>query len=204
MPPPAPDAAPVDATLAAAAIEATALRTTLHVLFDWTLQERDARFSGRGVTRFAPPWRARLDLFGPRDETVLSAALVDMELRLPPAAGEAPLPPAALMWGLLGMFRPPEGARLVASRRTGDETELVYERGEERWTFHIERTALRSAEWVGPREGRRTVTLEGDGGHGLPRQAVYRDWREYRELRVQLQEANEVDGFPSDIWVVGG
>jgi hypothetical protein len=48
------------------------------------------------------------------------------------------------------------------------------------------------------------VTLEGDGGHGLPRQAVYRDWREYRELRVQLQEANEVDGFPSDIWVVGG
>jgi hypothetical protein len=197
-------AAPVEPALADAAADATALTAPLHIVFDWTFTDRDARFSGRGVTRFAPPTRARLDLFGPQDVTVLSAALVDMELRLPPAAGAVPLPPAALMWSLLGMFRPPAGADLVATRRDGATTELVYRRGDDRWTFRIEGDALRSAEWVGTGESRRTVTLEGQGAHGLPRQAVYRDHREFRELRVTLSEATVVDGFPADIWSVGG
>jgi hypothetical protein len=197
-------AAPVDPAAAAAAERATALDATLHIVFDWSFTERDARFSGRGVTRFAPPERARLDLFGPRDETVLSAALVDMDLRLPPAAGAVPLPPASLMWSLLGMFRPPAGADLTASRTTGTTTELTYQRGGERWTFRIEGDALRSAEWVGAGQSRRTVDLEGEGSHGLPRQAVYRDHREFRELRVNLSEATVVDGFPADIWTVGG
>lgn len=202
--PPADGAGALDPALAAAAEMATALDAPLHIVFDWTFTERDARFSGRGVTRFAPPQRARLDLFGPRDETVLSAALVDMELRLPPAAGAIPLPPAALMWSLLGMFRPPAGADLTAARRSGNTTELVYRRGGDRWTFRLEGDALRSAEWVGDGESRRTVDLEGAGSHGLPRQAVYRDHREFRELRVTLKEAAVVAGFPADIWTVGG
>src|SRR5690606_13563466 len=90
----------VDPTVAQAAVAETALDRPLHVVFAWTLQEREARFSGRGVTRYEPPGRARLDLFGPRDETYLSAALVDMELRLPRGMPDVPLPPPPLLWSV--------------------------------------------------------------------------------------------------------
>jgi hypothetical protein len=194
--------APADPTIAEAAVVATTLDRPLHVVFEWTLQEREARFTGRGVTRYEPPSRARLDLFGPRDETYLSAALVDMELRLPPGAPGVPLPPPPLLWSVLGVLRPPADARLTHASRDGDRTEVQYERDGERWTFRLEAGALRFAEANGP-AGRRTVELSGDGGHGLPQQAVYRDWPAFRELRLNLQEANEVDGFPQDIWNVG-
>jgi hypothetical protein len=195
--------APADPAVAQAAVAATALERPLHVVFGWTLQEREARFSGRGVTRYAPPSRARLDLFGPRDETYLSAALVGMDLRLPAAAPAVPLPPPPLLWSVLGIVRPPEDARLVRARRDGNTTELEYERAGEQWTFRLEGDDLRHAEANGP-GGRRTVELSGTGAHGLPQRAVYRDWPAFRELRLDLQEANEVDGFPQDIWNVGG
>jgi hypothetical protein len=196
-------ATPVDPAVAQAAVAATTLERPLHVVFAWTLQEREARFSGRGVTRYEPPSRARLDLFGPRDETYLSAALVDMELRLPPRMPNMPLPPPPLLWSVLGIVRPPADARLTHASRSGDVTELRYELGEERWSFRLENGELRHVEANGA-GGRRTVELSGDGGHGLPGQAVYRDWPAFRELRLDLQEANEVDGFPQDIWNVGG
>jgi hypothetical protein len=195
--------AAVDPAIAEAAIAETTLERPLNVVFAWTLQEREARFNGRGVTRYQPPARARLDLFGPRDETYLSAALVDMELRLPRGMPDVPLPPPPLLWSVLGVVRPPADARLTHAARSGDATELRYERGDERWSFRLERGVLRQAESNGP-GGRRTVELTGDGGHGLPGRAVYRDWQAFRELRLELQEANEVDGFPQDIWNVGG
>lgn len=190
------------------AYEAEAAGTTaptrpLHILFSWTLQEGDSRFSGRGATRLEPPLRARLDLFGPRGEGYLSAALVDMELRLPAGAADAPLPPPTLFWAALGVFRAPVGAELVGSSRDGGTTRLEYARGQERWRFRLEDGALRSAEWVGPGEGRRTVELTGGAQYGLPNRAVYRDWLAFRELRLTLDEVNETDGFPADIWSIG-
>jgi hypothetical protein len=194
---------PAVAAYEAEAVSATAPARALHILFSWTLQDGDSRFSGRGATRLAPPLRARLDLFGPRGESYLSAALVDMELRLPAGAQDAPLPPPALFWAALGVFRAPVGAQLVGTQRDGGTTRLEYARGPERWRFRLEEGALRSAEWIGPDDGRRTIELTGGADHGLPRQAVYRDWRAFRELSLTLDEVNETEGFPADIWSIG-
>jgi hypothetical protein len=193
---------PVDPSVEAAAIQSTRLGETAQVLFDWTLQDRDARFSGEGVTRIEPPSRARLDLFGPRGEGYLSAALVDMDLRLPPGADDVPLPPAALFWSALGVFHPPEGAELVGTRRDGAETTLAYARGDERWTFRLANDALRSAEWVDRRDGRRTVQLTAASGSRYPQVAVYRDWPAFRELKITVDRTEKVDRFPSDIWTI--
>lgn len=192
---------PVVQSYEAEAIAETTLDRPLHVLFSWRLEERDGRFNGQGATRFEPPRRARLDLFGPRGEAYMMAALVDMELRLPAGADAAPLPPPALLWAVLGVFRPPPGARLTGTAREGETTRLDYARDDERWTFRLERGQLRWAEWVS-RDGRRTVALEGDAEHGLPGQAVYRDWPAFRELRLTVEEVNESDGFDDAIWTV--
>ena len=57
---------PIVRELETEAVRATAPSAPLHILFDWTAREPDARFTGRGVARVEPPYRARLDLFGPR------------------------------------------------------------------------------------------------------------------------------------------
>src|SRR5690606_9098985 len=88
----APLTTPPDPALAREAAEATAPQRTLQILFDWNVRERDARFNGRGVARVQPPYHARLDLFGPRGEGYLTAALVEEDLRLPAAAQDAPVP----------------------------------------------------------------------------------------------------------------
>lgn len=173
------------------------------MVFHWGLTERDGRFSGDGVTRVAAPYRARLDLFGPRGETYLSAALVGMDLRIPQAANDAPLPPPALFWSALGVFRPPPAATLVGTARDGSTLALEYARGEEHWRFQFRNNHLRHAEWQGPGKGRRTVELKGEGAFGLPRQAVYRDWIAFRELKLELREVEEVHGFPADTWRPG-
>lgn len=183
------------------AVAGASLDRPLHVLFSWRLEERDGRFSGDGATRFAPPRRARLDLFGPRGEAYVVAALVDMELRLPAGMDTTVLPPPALLWASLGVFRPPVGAELTGTAREGETRRLDYARGDQRWTFRFERDRLRWAEWIRS-DGRRTVELEGDAGHGLPRQAVYRDWPAFRQLRLTVDEVNESEGFDDEIWAV--
>lgn len=193
---------PVDPSFETAALQSTRLGETAQVVFDWTLQDRDARFSGQGVTRVEPPSRARLDLFGPRGEGYLSAALVDMDLRLPPGAEDVPLPPAALFWSALGVFHPPEGAELVGTRRDGAATTLAYARGDEHWTFRLENEALNSAEWIDKRGGRRTVQLTAASGSRYPQVAVYRDWPAFRELKMTVDRTEPVDHFPSDIWTI--
>jgi hypothetical protein len=185
------------------AVARTAPKRSLHILFSWSLQESEARFSGRGATRLDAPTRARLDLFGPRGEAYLRAALVDMDLRLPQGAADAPLPPPELLWAVLGVFRPPVGAQLVGSARDGTTTRLEYQRDKQRWSFHLEDGVLRSAEWTGGGQGRRTIEIKGYADLGLPREAVYRDWLAFRELRLTLDEANETEGFPADIFTIG-
>lgn len=200
---PAPAGGPPRPELEADALRATTPGRPLELVFSWNLEESDARFSGKGSTRLEPPGRARLDLFGPRGETYLSAVMIDMDLRMPAGVQDAPLPPAALLWASLGMFRPPVGAELAATTTDGTTVRLDYTRGEERWTFRLEEGALRYAEWVGPRDGKRTIELEGRAEHGLPRTALYRDWPAFRSLRLTLEQVHETDGFPADIWAIG-
>src|SRR5687767_7371380 len=130
--------APPQTQLAQQLIDSTALRRPLHLVFSWSFSEENARFSGRGSTRIEPPYKARLDLFGPRGETYLSAAAVGDELRLPPSLPPglaAIIPPIALLWSGLGVLRAPEGASLEATQQSGDTLIIGYVRGQEHWRF---------------------------------------------------------------------
>lgn len=182
-------------------VDATAPAEPLQIQFAWTLREREARFSGEGAARVQPRYSGRLDLFGPRGESYLSASIQDSELRLPPGTPEDVLPPPALLWAALGVLYPPTGASLVAtSTDPAGETRLEYARGDERWRFRLQDDMLRYAEWQNGADGRRTVELEGDTGSGLPGRALYRDWIAFRELELTLQNVEEVDAFPEDIF----
>ena len=197
---------PPQPQLARQLVDSTALRRPLHIVFSWTFTEENARFSGKGATRVEPPYRARLDLFGPRGETYLAAAAVGDSLRLPPnlASGVRNIiPPVALLWTALGVLRAPEGATLSATTVRGDTMLVGYTRGEERWSFRAVRGRLQYAEWNGPNSGRRTVELRGTGALDLPAVAVYRDWAAFRELTLTLDQANEAASFPADIWFPG-
>ena len=183
-------------------VSATAPARPLQIVFDWSLRDREARFSGAGAARVQPPYQGRLDLFGPRGETYLSAAVVDGQLRLPPGAPTDALPPAALLWAALGVLHPPADAELLGTSTSTEGTFLEYGRGDERWRFRLQDDKLRHAEWVSGADGRRTVELDGDGGSGLPQRALYRDWTAFRELELILTQIDEVDAFPDDIFTI--
>jgi hypothetical protein len=191
--------------LARAAVDATARRVPMRVVFDWKVQDRDARFSGQGVARVEPPDRARLDLFGPRGEGYLSAAVVGDSLRVPPGLRPqaAAVPPQTLLWSVLGVLRPPEGARLVSARQQGTEVRLEYARGDERWQFVVAAGRLQRAELDRPGTGRQTLELQGEGPLGLPREAVFRDFAAFRQLTLTLDRADEAQPFPPDTWAPG-
>lgn len=181
----------------------TAPDRPLRILFDWSVRERDARFRGRGAARIQDPYRARLDLFGPRGEGYLSAALVEDELRLPPSTAATQVPPPTLLWSVLGVFRPPVGAALIGTQRDGDRTRLEYADGQDRWRFEFVAGAVRRAEWIRSGGARQTVEIEGTDEHGVPRQAVYRDYAAFTELTLTLDEVEQVDAFSPEVWTPG-
>ena len=184
-------------------IEQTAPSHALQIVFDWSLREREASFSGAGSARVQPPYQGRLDLFGPRGETYLRAALTGERMHLPPGAPADALPPAALLWAALGVLQPPADAELVGTSTDGTGgTRLEYRRGDERWRFRLQDDNLRHAEWLSGPDGRRTVELEGDGGFGLPERALYRDWIAFRELELILTQIEQVDALPDDIFAI--
>lgn len=182
------------------AIEAVSPRHHRLVIFDWSLREGQSRFSGAGAARIAPDFRARLDLFGPQDVPYLSAVLRGERLLLPAGIPARVVPPAPLLWSALGVVRPPDGAALRTAIRDGQSTVLVYAGELGRWTFRIRDAALTHAEWVSSDGARHTVELSGSAQGAPPGRAVYRDWQEFRELVLELQEHEEVDGFPLETW----
>lgn len=193
---------PADPTVAGAAVAATALEGPLRVVFDWRMRERDARYNGQGVARVEPPDRARLDLFGPRGEGLLSAAVVGQAVRLPEAAQTVPMPPPALLWGTLGVVAPPPGATLDGTQQDGQRVRLAYTLPDGRLLYELEAGRLRGMRLEGPNR-RMTVELEGDAGHGAPRRAVYRDWSAFVELEMDVDRVEDVDPYPDDVWVPG-
>jgi hypothetical protein len=189
----------VDPATAADAVAATQPDRPLRVVFEWRALEGEARFNGRGVARIEPPYRARLDLFGPRGDTYLSAALVDDQIRLPPGVQAVQIPPPALMWAVLGVVAPPAEAVLVGTRQDPERAELHYELEGGTLRYVLEGGLLRSVRWDGA--GRRmTVELRGQAGYGLPTQAVFRDQAAVTELMLNLESVDEVDAHSPDIW----
>ena len=192
----------IDPTVEVGAVDRTAPDAPLRVVFDWVILDGEARFTGSGAARIEPPYRARLDLFGPRGEGYLSAALVDSDVRLPPGTGTVPLPPPALMWAVLGVVAPPPGAVLAGTLVEEERAELHYSVGESRLRYVLEGGRLSEVRWEG--DGRRMdVGLSGSAPGGLPREAVYRDWSGYTELRMNVEQVDEVEPYPPEIWTPG-
>jgi hypothetical protein len=170
--------------------------------FGWSLREGQSRFSGQGAARVASDMRARLDLFGPQDVPYLSAILRDDRLSLPAGVPARVIPPAPLLWSALGVIRPPAGARLVRAQVDGAETSLAYEANDGVWSFLARDGVLVSAEWRSSGGARHTVELTGATAGGPPRRALYRDWQEYRELALEIEDQEEVDAFPPETWIL--
>lgn len=202
-PPPPPPAPPLDGQqVATTARVRSQLDEPTRILFDWSMTEQDGRFSGRGVARVEPPYRARLDLFLPGGETVARAALVDDELRLPPDVPDGMIPPPHLLWGVLGVFRPGSGAALLdAEDRASDGVLMRYgfEDGKEiRYTLQGRR--VRQVELLRGGDVVQRVSLELDGESRYPAEAVYRDMAGFKELRIRRESVTAVEPYPPDIW----
>jgi hypothetical protein len=198
-----PSAGPPDPEAEARLVAGTAPQRRLHVIFDWEMRDRDARFNGQGVLRLDQGSRARVDLFGPRGETLAAAVLEGTQMRVVPAGADGLLPPPSLLWSALGVFRVPVDAPLTGTGRTDGGLVLDYTRDDVRWRFRFEDDRLRGTEWTA-RGGRRTVELSGSAAFGLPGQAYFRDWTEFRELTLRVTDVEERTGFSADVWVLPG
>jgi hypothetical protein len=194
--------APNPEQVALALEDKTALKEPVRIVFGWQLNEAGIRVQGRGVARIEPPYKARLDLFLNNGETVVRAALVDGDLRLPPGAPENILPPADLMWGVLGVFRPLYGTELLgADRLEGDALQLRYRYADAReLRFRVEGGRVRAVETVqaGHTVERVELGLEEDSRY--PLEATYRNLAAFRELKLTRETVEQVESYPPDIW----
>lgn len=180
----------------------TRLDEPTRIDFTWRLNEAGSRLGGVGIARIEPPYRARLDLFLDNGESVLSAALVDGDLRLPPTARDDVLPPVDLMWGTLGVFRPVEDTRLVGAERLEEgarRLRYAYPGGEE-LHFELAGDELRALEVVDGGSVVEWVRLEPSDDGRYPRSATYRDLVEYRELEIVRTSVRAAEPFDPSIW----
>lgn len=190
----------LDPGAAERAVRETAPAGPIRAVFRWQILDGEARFSGQGVARIEAPYRARLDLFGPRDEAYLSAVLAGSELRLP-GPPEPALPPPAMIWSVLGVVRPPDGATLLGTREADGEVELHYAVDGSRIVYRLVAWRLRGVEWRG--DGRRMVLALDGAVNALPAGAAYRDWSRNTELQIELERVENVEPYPPDIWTPG-
>jgi len=193
----------VDAERLASSLEdRTSLDGPIRVMFAWSLNESGVRVKGRGVARIEPPYRARLDLFMGNGETVVSAALVDGDLRIPPGMPDGILPPPDLMWGVLGVFRPETGTELLGADRMDDGSlELRYRYPDGRvLTFQVMDERVRSMELSQDGHVVQRVALDLQDGNRYPEEATYRNLAAFRELKLTRETLEHVGPYPPDIF----
>jgi hypothetical protein len=183
--------------------EGTSLSEPIFVVFGWQLNEAGTHLKGRGVARIEPPYKARLDLFLSNGESVVRAALVNGDLRLPPGTRTDILPPPDLMWGVLGVFRPDTDTELVgAEPLKGGALRLRYryDDGQE-LDFRVAKGRVHAVE-LRDRGGHvaQRVQLGLDASDRYPREATYRNLSAFRELKVTRKSVERVKAYPPDIW----
>jgi hypothetical protein len=191
--------------VAAELVRATTPGSPQQINFEWSLDEAGSRLRGRGVARVEAPDRIRLDLFGPRGETYLAAALVGEEFRLPPGVtGGVPLPSPALLWSALGVVRPPDTAELAEASSTGDALTVRYRWNGDTFAYRAlgEPLALETLTRSGRSGARETVQLTRDAAGAL-RTTRYRELDAFRELVLTVETVVDVDRFPAEIWRPG-
>ena len=191
------------AEVVAEALErSTRLEGPTRIDFSCRLNESGSRLAGVGVARIEPPYRARLDLFLENGESVISAALVDDELRLPPGAPDDVLPPTDMMWATLGVFRPVEGTRLIAGEELEDGARRLRYAYESRGELHFEVSGgeVRALEVLEGGSVLEWVRLEPAGDGRYPQSAVYRNLVDFRELSIERRAVRSAEPFDPDIW----
>lgn len=205
LPEPAGTPAPDPEAVAARLVEATTPASPRRTTFGWTLDEAGARLRGKGVVRMEAPERLRLDLFGPRGESYLAAALVGEEVRVPPAVAERfALPSPALLWGALGVVNPPAGARLAGATVDGEAATLRYETpAGEVLEYRAEGALLRTVRRVGESGALESIALT-HSPEGVLQKAEYRDWGAYRTLVLTPESIENVAAFPESTWAPPG
>lgn len=189
--------------------ETTVSAGPTQITFQWTLDEAGSRVRGRGVVRVEAPHRIRLDLFGPRDETYLVAALVDGEYRFPTAdPPPVQLPSPSLLWGALGVLEPPPSAPLLGATADSASADVRFGVvGGEVFVYTFESTTggefrLERLERAGPRGVIETVTVERGAAAGVST-TRYRDWSAFRDLVLEIENSRVVASFPANIWRPG-
>lgn len=198
---PATDPGPVAERLRAT----TTPRAPQQAAFAWELSESGSRLQGRGAARYEAPERLRIDLFGPRGETYLAAALVGDSFHIPAEVrGRVELPSPALLWGALGVARPPAGAELEAASETDREIRVVYATPEgDRFDFRAagRDDAVRLTRVERTRRGSVVESLDlAWSDTGVLQQTRYRDWSAYRDLSLNLESIKDASPFPASIW----
>ena len=194
----------LDAEIALAE-ERSRLGRTSRLTFAWRAREPDFRGFGVGVARVEPPDKARLDLFLENGETAAIAALVGDELRVPHALPLELVPPPALLWAAFGVFRPGAGAQLLAGRRVdaGLEVHLRLPGGDS-VRYRLRERRVAEAAVLDGRAVVERVVVSGPGERSdYPSEATYRNLRDYRELKLQLESYEHVEPFPPHIWDPG-
>lgn len=195
---PLPDAQAVATTLAGS----TQIPEPVRIDFSWALNEAGSRVNGIGVARIEPPYRARLDLFLDNGETVIAAALVDDELRLPPGAPDDVLPPVELMWATLGVFRPMVRASLLGGEQLEEGAErLRYQYADDMaLRYEVRASEVRALEYLEGESVVQWVRLTSDGDSRYPASATYRNLVDFRELVIIRDSVAVVDPFDASIW----
>ena len=121
---------------------------------------------------------------------------------LPAGVPARVVPPAPLLWSAIGVVRPPDGAVVRTAQVDGAATTLAYTAADGIWTFRARDGVLVAAEWLASGGARYTVELQGASAGSAPRRALYRDWQEYRELVLELEAQEAVEGFPPETWIL--
>jgi hypothetical protein len=181
---------------------ATAPDVPLQITFTWNFQDRDFKFSGKGIVRMQGPDHARLDLFGIQDILVLRASLNGDSLQLVYTGPQVPIPPVPFLWAVVGVLKTPVQVPPSRFAANGTSIDFGYDLLTDHWRFKADSTTLRSVEWLGEDGGRRTVELAGPFRFNRPSKAVFRDWREFRELTLTVTAVEKVEPFATEIWNV--
>lgn len=191
-------------SLVAAVLSGTTPGSPRQATFTWRMDEAGSVLQGRGVVRYVAPDRMRLDLFGPRGETYLIAALVGEEFRLPATAGGGfQLPSPTLLWAALGVVAPPASSTLASASADDGAAQLVYrDAGGGSFTFNVDLVP-------GPRLRR----VERSGGSGVqeivevwhsaelqPARTRHLDRASFRELILETESIRKVASFPESTW----
>ena len=202
--PPPTSPAPNAGQVALAATRASSLDVPYRLLFEWSITEPGSRLRGRGVARIEPPSLARLDLFTSNGERVAAAAL-DGDILSVADDGRTEVPPATLLWGTLGVFRPGPETGLTGGRRyPNGKLELSYEApGGAELLYTLRDDRVERIDALRDGRAREEVTLVRVESERFPRQATYRHLEEVRELRITLESVEHVESYPTDIWNLG-